>query len=73
MRAAELVEGSEYAFRSAPLPGSELVRVKLLDALPIGKKVGVRFESGERAGQEGMVTLGQLTVPWEGVEALEAE
>lgn len=73
MRTAELEEGHEYAFRPGPTSKRPFERVTLLDALPAGGRVGVRFETGDRAGEETTVTLAQLVVPWSGVKALEEE
>ncbi len=71
MRAAELDEGTEYAFRPGARSTKPFERVTLLDALPAGGRVGVRFETGDRADHEGTATLAQLIVPWSEVERLE--
>jgi hypothetical protein len=73
MRAAELEEGRDYAFRSGARSTKPFERVTLLDALPSGGRVGVRFETGDRAGQEGTATLAQLIIPWSEVKPLEEE
>lgn len=74
MKSAELVPGTRYAYRKAPgRPGTPLERVRYLGDPPAGGRVGVAFETGERTGQEGNATLGQLAAPWEEAESIEVE
>jgi hypothetical protein len=73
MKSTQLIQGHDYAFRPSARSQCPLIRVKLLDAQPVAAKVGVRFESGDREGEEGLVTLGQLIVPWEKAARLEAD
>ena len=71
MKSAELVADALYAFRKSPANAdAPLERVRLLGDPPAGGRVGVAFETGERAGTEGEVTLGQLVAPWEEAEAI---
>ena len=74
MKTSELEDGAIYAYRKAAgRPGGPIERVRFLGDPPVGGRVGVAFETGERAGSEGEVTLAQLIAPWEEKEAIEAE
>lgn len=75
MKAADLVEGAQYAYRrAAGRLGYPIERVRLLSGRPdSGGRVRVRFESGDRAGSDGDATLGQLISAWSDMEALRAD
>lgn len=73
MRAAELQEGQVYGFRTSSRSRKPFERVRLMDALPVRGRVGIRFESGDRKGEEGTLPLAQLIVPWSEAGLLEEE